>query len=392
VTATARESGPRWLADLNVTVPPTGQVEFGAGVIHRLPAAIEAVGRRRAFVVTDRGLRAAGVLDRVLHVLTATGVEYDVFEDVQPNPSTATVMSGAAQVRGFGPAAVVALGGGSAMDAAKGIALLAATSGSADEFDDSVEPDQPGLPVIAIPTTAGTGAETNGFGVIEDTARRRKVYIGHSSVRPRIAVLDPELTIGVPAPVTAATGVDALVHGIESLSSRGANPISMAYAAQAVRMVSGWLPAAVDDGGDLEARAQLILGAHLAGQALTISGLGLVHGIAHALTAHTGTPHGVALAAVLREVMEFNQDAAGPAYAAVAGATGATGSDPVRAAITTVDNLLERVRIRKPLRKLGCDQDLLSPIATAALADPVTANTPRMPSQDEVLSILRSVY
>ena len=205
-------------------------------------------------------------------------------------------------------------------------------------------------------------------------------------MRPKIAMLDPELTVGVPAPVTAATGIDALVHGIESLSSRGANPISTAYAMQAVRMVSAWLPAAVEDGADLAARSQLILGAHLAGQALTISGLGLVHGIAHALTAHTGTPHGVALAAVLRPVMEFNADIARASYVSVADAMG------VPEAIVAVDDLVERVGIRKPLRELGCVRTMLPDIAAATVADAVTANSPRLPGADEILDILRATF
>jgi alcohol dehydrogenase class IV len=366
-TSTARAR----LADTTISLAPTCRVEFGAGAVHRLPEAIATLGRRRAFVVTDRGLRAAGVLDRVLHVLTDAGVEYGVYEGVVPNPSTATVDDGAAAARRFGSAAIVALGGGSAMDAAKAIALRAT---------------EPAMPIVAIPTTAGTGAETNGFGVIEDTARRRKVYLGDDTVRPRIAVLDPELTIGVPAAVTAATGIDALVHGIESLSSRGANPVSVGYATQAIRMVSAWLPAAVEDGTDLEARAQLILGAHLAGQALTISGLGLVHGIAHALTAHTGTPHGVALAAVLREVMTFNADVAQAAYASVADAMGAEN------AITGVDALVERVGVRRPLRELGCVRNMLPDIAAAAVADAVTANSPRLPAAEDVLEILRATF
>ena len=351
-----------------ISIAPTCRVEFGAGAIALLPDAITALGQRRAFVVTDRGLRVAGVLDRVLRVLDDAGVAHGVYDGVIPNPSTSTVEDGAAAARRFGEAAIVALGGGSAMDAAKAIALRAGA---------------PAMPIVAVPTTAGTGAETNGFGVIEDTARRCKVYLGDESVRPKIAVLDPELTIGVPAPVTAATGIDALVHGIESLTSRGANPISVAYAMQAVRMVSAWLPSAVEDGTDIEARSQLILGAHLAGQALTISGLGLVHGIAHALTAHTGTPHGVALAAVLREVMEFNDESV---YRPVANAMG------VDDAISAVAELVDRVGVRRPLRELGCVRDMLPDIAAAAVADAVTANSPRLPGTDEVLDILRATF
>jgi alcohol dehydrogenase class IV len=369
-----------------LTIDPTCRIEFGPGIVARLPEFVAATGFQRAFVVTDRGLRAVGIVDRVLKGLETAGMEYGVYDGVSPNPSTVNVDEGAAAARGFGPAAVIALGGGSALDAAKGIALLAGNRAAAASDADSLWDAADGLPLVAVPTTSGTGAETNGFGVIEDTCARRKIYLGHASVKPRIAVLDPELTVGLPAPVTAATGFDALVHGIESLASRGANAVSAAYATQAVAMVSRWLPAAYSDGTDLEARAQLMLGAHLAGQALTISGLGLVHGIAHAVTAHTGTPHGVALGAVCEEVMAFSAEAAGPAYGRAAQAM-QSGT-----AIDAVHRIAGEVGIRRPLRTLGVERDMLASIAAVALADPVTRNSPRLPGESDILRILDAVY
>jgi alcohol dehydrogenase class IV len=280
--------------------------------------------------------------------------------------------------------------GGSPLDAAKGISLLVGNAASTAADADNLWDAEPGLPLIAVPTTAGTGAETNGFGVIEDTHARRKVYIGHPSAQPRIAVLDPELTVGLPAKVTAATGIDALVHGVESLSSRGANAFSRAYAAQTVTLVSRWLPIAYRDGSDLEARSQLMLGAHLAGRALTISGLGLVHGIGHALTAHTGTPHGIALAAVFEEVIRFSIGEAGDAYAEAARAMQVT--PDAEAAIDSVQFLCGVVDIKRPVRELGATQELLPAMAAAAVADAVTKNSPKRPSEAEVLDILRTVY
>lgn len=369
-----------------LTIDPTCRIEFGPGVASRLPEFVAATGFHRAFVVTDKGLRAVGIVDKVLKGLESAGMEYGVYDGVSPNPSTMNVDEGAAAARGFGPAVVIALGGGSALDAAKGIALLAGNKAAVAADADSLWDAADGLPLVAVPTTAGTGAETNGFGVIEDTCARRKIYLGHASVKPRIAVLDPELTVGLPARVTAATGFDALVHGIESLASRGANPVSAAYATQAVAMVSRWLPVAFADGADLQARAQLMLGAHLAGQALTISGLGLVHGIAHAVTAHTGTPHGVALGAVCEEVMNFSAEAAGPAYDQAAQAMRAgTATDAVRGIAGEID-------IRRPLRELGVERDMLPSIAAVALADPVTRNSPLLPTDPDILRILAAVY
>jgi alcohol dehydrogenase class IV len=326
------------------TLEAAGQVEFGPGTVEKLPAL---VGAGRVLLVTDQGLRTAGIADRVEKILS--GVDLGVYDKVAANPSTANVAAGAAVARTVKPQVVVALGGGSVLDAAKAIAL-------------SVQ-----VGVIAVPTTAGTGAETNGFGVIEDVAARRKVYLGDASVRPRLAILDPELTVGLSPMATAATGFDALIHGVESLASRGRNAVSEAYAAKAVELVGRWLPVAYADGGDLEARSQLMLGAHLAGRALTISGLGLIHGFAHAITAYTGTPHGVALATVAEKVMELSP----ASYAA---------------------DLIMPPLLKKPLRKLGVERDMLPALAATALADAVTRNSPHIPSQTEAEDLLAAVY
>lgn len=367
------------------TVEATCALEFGPGAVARVPALVDGLGGAAAFVVTDAGLRATGIVARVVGDLAAAGLRTEVFDGVGPNPSTTAVEHGATTLRAFGSCVVVAIGGGSVLDAAKGIALLATQHG-ARATDDLWSSPTPGLPLVAVPTTAGTGAETNGFGVVEDTCAKRKVYLGHASVRPRVAVLDPELTVGLPPAATAATGFDALVHGVESLASRGANPVSDAAAAQAVALVGRWLPVAVDDGTDLEARAQLLLGAHLAGQALTVSGLGLVHGIAHAVTAHTGTPHGVALASVNEQVMRWSADAAAQAYSRAGAALG-TGD-----AVAGIAALVEDIGVRRPLRELGVDRELLPVLAAAAVVDPVTANAPRIPTEDDVREILDAAW
>lgn len=367
-----------------LSIEPAARLEFGAGAVRLLPEAVGLVERHRVLVVTDPGLRAAGVLPGVLAVLGGAGLQVEVFDGVRANPTTTDVDAGGARARAFDDAAVVALGGGSAMDCAKGIALLATNPElTAADLDYRRAVPLPGLPLIAVPTTAGTGAETNGFGVIEDVERQCKLYVGHASVQPRVCVLDPELTVGLPRAVTAAAGYDALVHGIESLASRGASPVSVAYATQAVSMVTRWLPAAVADGTDLEARGQLLLAAHLAGRALTLSGLGLVHGIAHALTNHFHTVHGVALAAVLPEVMAFCADAAAGPYAVAARAMGA------RDAAAAAHDLAVAIGVRRPLRDLGLTEQTLDSVARGAIEDVVTVNSPRAPTLIDVQDILR---
>lgn len=379
------------LATQTLAFDPPPYLDFGVSAVDRLPEAVQSVGHQRAFVVTDPGLRVAGIVDRVLTILESAGIEADVFDGVHANPSTDDIDRAADQVRRFGDAAVVALGGGSALDAAKGIALLASNSGVAADYDYTRTPESPGRPVVAIPTTAGTGAETNGFGVIEDRHAHCKVYIGHGSVKPRRVILDPELTIGLPPLPTAATGMDALVHAIESLASRGANAVSVAYAMQAVTLVSDSLATAVADGSDLEARARLLMGSHLAGLALSISGLGLVHGIAHSITNHCGAPHGLALSAVLDEVMQRSLQVATPAYATVARAMGlAAVSDhaAAQAAIGAVDRLAVEVGAKLRLSEFGMDKSAVLDVARGALADSVSSNHPRTFTQAEVEEVL----
>ncbi|MEY9966844.1 alcohol dehydrogenase class IV [Streptacidiphilus sp. MAP12-16] len=381
------------LSEQTLSISPHGRIEFGAGSLQRLPDAVVGVGKHRVFLVTDPGIKACGVLAQVLDVLAAAGIETEVYDGVEPNPSTATIDAAAAQLRRFGDAAVVPVGGGSSLDAAKGISLAAVNGGQAADYDYRNEPKQPALPLIAVPTTAGTGAETNGFGVIENRAAHCKIYLGHASAQPVVSILDPILTVGLPSAATAATGLDALVHGIESLTSRSRNPLSEAYAHQAVRLVYRWLPAAVTDGTDLEARAQLLLGAHLAGLALSISGLGLVHGIAHAVSARTGAAHGLALGSVLDHVLAFNLVDATSAYAELSFDLGIACTDRqeeanAEAVAPACRAFAERVGAHTTLAGLGCDAAMVPDLARTALADAVTANNPRQPSQPELEALL----
>lgn len=359
---------------------PGPAVDSGPGALARLGDHVLDVhaGARTggAVVVTDAGLRATGIVDEALTVLAAAGCPTVVVDDVPGNPTVPAVEAGATVVAGAFPGArpvVVALGGGSALDAAKGIARLAA------------DPSGPGLALVAVPTTAGTGAETNGFGVLEDPLRRCKVYCGDATTTPRIAVLDPVLTHGLPAGPTAATGVDALVHAVESLVSRGRSPVSEAFAAEALRRVWRWLPVAVADGADAAARAEMLLAAHLAGQALTRSGLGLVHALGHALTAHHGVVHGRALGTVLREVVAWSLDglgveagAGGPddaAWARVAEILGLGGS--VAALPEALAGWCEAVGVATGLDGGALGRAEIDALATTAAADPVGRNAPR---------------
>jgi alcohol dehydrogenase len=370
--------------------------QFGCGAVGRLPSALQSLGYDRALLVTDAGVAAAGIGERIERLLREAGVMTHLFDGVNPNPSTDNLDAGASAAREFAPNVVVAFGGGSVLDTAKGIALMATNDGLARDFDYRNEPACPGLPIVAIPTTAGTGAETNGFGVIDNHETGRKFYVGHESVIPRAVILDPELTRGLPARQTAATGMDVLTHALESLSSVRRNPYADGINLQVVRMVFDYLPRATADGEDLEARSQLLLAAHIVGLAFTTTGLGVAHALAHALSARIGAPHGVALAVLLDRVLSFNLPVRTDVYARVALSLGVGRSeqdDRTKAAalVASVRGLAHEVGMPGSLRELGLEHGLLLQIVQDALDDEVMANTPRTPTEEEMMRLLESL-
>lgn len=390
------------LAHRLLDIPVRDRILYGRGRITELPGIVRGVRGRRAFVVTDPGLVRAGVADQVRSILVAAGIPCHLYPEVEPNPGTAGIIRGSRALALFGTSAtvVVAVGGGSSMDSAKAISLHAVNGGDVLALGYHREDIFPGIPVVAVPTTAGTGAETNTYGVITDDVAGRKGYVGHPSVRPVMAILDPELTVGLPPAATAATGVDAMTHSLESLLSRNPNPFAEAMALQVIRTVVSWLPVAVADGTHLEARGQLLLASHLAGLGQASgTGVGLVHAIGHALGTRGRLPHGTALAAVLPEVLAFYAGQAGlrdRELALVAVAMGAASpaddwAEAGRSGIRELDAFLRRVGQRSTLAGLGVDHALIPVIARDAIDDAAIANSPRLPDAAQVEAILRSV-
>ena len=369
--------------------PGSVNIRFGAGCVAQLPEAVAALNKVKVFIITDSGVANAGVLAKVEKILDAAGIAHGSFADIKPNPTTTLIDTAAKAAVAFGADALIALGGGSSLDSSKGVALVAANpTFSSAQFNYSITPDHPALPIIAIPTTSGTGSETNNWGVIDDPVRQCKFYVGDASTTPACAILDPELTIGLPPRPTAGTGIDALTHAIESLTSKGRTPISAAYAHEAIKLISKALPVAFKEGSNVEARGDMLLGAHMAGLALTLSGLGLVHGIAHSVSAHVGAAHGEALAAVLAEVMEFNSQAVAPIYATVANDMGVTADS--KSAIDAVRSLADNINIRQNLSAFGVKPEMVSDIADTTLADSVTGNNPIAPNKEDVTNIISS--
>ncbi len=390
-------------ASRRIEIGVRDRARFGAGVVADLPAIVRSLGGQAAFVVTDPGLVGSGVAGGVVDLLAGEGLRVDLFDGVEPNPGTASIIRGSAALARFlessgtSSVIVIAVGGGSAMDSAKVMALHAANPRdvmSLGYHDGSLAP---GVPVVAIPTTAGTGAETNAYGVITDEAAGRKGYVGHESVLPRVAILDPELTVGLPPAPTAATGVDALTHSLESLLSKNPNPFAEAIALGTVRTVAAWLPRTVDDGTDLEGRSRMLLAAHYAGIGQQSgTGVGAVHAIGHSIGTRGRLPHGTALATVMPEVLATYLPVRARELALVAVALGVAGPGDdeqiaARAAIEGIDGLLRRVGQRRTLAAQGLGPETHDTIAQDSIEDAAINNSPRLPSKPEILAILAAV-
>lgn len=388
------------LADRQIEIVLRNRVYFGVGAIARLPEVVAAAGGSQVFVVTDSGVRASGVVDTALGVLAKAGLQAALFDEVEPNPAASTVERGAAALRAFGlgGTVVVPIGGGSSMDTAKALDLRAANEPlSVWELEYDGASLAPGRPVVAVPTTAGTGAETNSFAVITDEVVGRKGYVGHPSLLPLATILDPALTVGLPPIATAATGLDALTHSLESLLSANPNPFAESTALGVIRTVAAWLPIAVADGTDLEARSQMLLASHLAGVGQASgTGVGLVHALGHALGTRGKLPHGTALAVILPEVLDFYRGTRDRELALVGVAlrVASPTEDEATAAgvaIGAIRQLCEQVGQRPTLRSLGFDERVLDLVAEDAVADATIRNSPRLPTPHEARSILSSV-
>ncbi len=383
------------LSESAIRVQPLPRIVFGVGAADQIGKHAQETGKVRALLVTDPGLSKAGLAGTIADRLKADGFEVGVFDGVEPNPTDKNVAAGAQRLRELGDAVVVALGGGSSMDCAKAIALLARNEGHPREYSYGCKPKQPGAPVIAIPTTAGTGSETNFVGVITDTEQHRKLYVAHPSVQPRAAVLDPKLTLGLPAYPTATCGFDVLTHAIEAYTSRASNPYSDGVAMQAIKMAWTHLPKAFANGADIEARSQMLLASAMAAIAFNVAGLGAAHGTGHPISARFHTAHGQTLATMLPHVMRFNLDTRAAKYAEIAavigvGKPGSADAENATACIAAVEDMVQRLGLRKSLKDFGVGINDIGPLVEDALQDMTIRTNPRKVSADDAKALFEA--
>jgi len=386
------------------TLNPMPTTVTGRGTLGSLAQHVRAHGDR-AFVVSDPGLRDAGILDSATAALSEGGIEWRAFTDVDPNPTDVNVAAGVAALREFGAdgAVVVLVGGGSVMDCGKYIAM-ATPSGVDDlslafspELDDDDKIDfstlapaarvsAPCLPTIAVPTTSGTASETNGGGLITRSSDHRKLTFANDDVQPRVVILDPLVTLGLPQRATAACGMDVLVHAIEAYTSTSSNPYADGLALQAIRLTARFLPTAVADGSDIEARSAMQIASHLAGRAFS-SGplLGLVHATGHPISATFGIAHGQTLATMLPHVMRYNLDVVADRYGDVGAALGVEAD--AEAAIEAASTLSATVGTNLTLSELGATSDDIEGLTLDALRDLIILNTARYPTREDVRAL-----
>lgn len=362
------------------------EVFFGVGVRGQLGQHAALLGQRALIVCGRTALRASGTLDELRASVEAAGVGVAVFDEVEAEPSVATVERGRTAFAAEGCDLVVAAGGGSALDVGKAIAALAPLPEPTAHFFAGAEITGQGRPCIALPTTSGTGAEVTPNSVLTDTATGLKASIRGHALLPEIALVDPELTVSCPPDQTTYSGLDALTQAIESYVSLGANPISDAWAEESVRRIAGSLRAAVADGADLEARTDMALGSLLAGLALASARLGLVHGLAHPLGATYHLPHGRVCGALLPAVMRFNEEAAGAKYARLAELLGL--GESASALVAWVWRLVEELGADIDFASAGLHAQDFDAIIAPTLASGSTKHNPRPVDEASVREFL----
>lgn len=370
----------------------------GKGAVREIPSEVRSRGFKKALIVTDADLVRFNVVKKVTDILDAAKMPYEIFDEVKANPSVAVVEAGVEAFKKSGADYMIAVGGGSPQDTAKAIGIII----NNPEFSDvvSLEGAAPtknkSVPVIAVATTAGTAAETTINYVITDEDKRRKFVCVDPHDIPVVAIVDPEMMSSMPKGLTAATGMDALTHAIEGYTTLGAWELADTLNLKAIELISRSLRQAVEN--EPQGREDMALGQYVTGMAFSNVGLGVVHGMAHPLSAFYDTPHGVANAVLLPYVMEFNAPYTDEKFREIARAMGVKGVDEMtpeqyrQAAIEAVKQLSKDVGIPQTLKEIGVKREDLEALAEAAMADVCTGGNPRPCSRELVLEVYKTAF
>jgi len=378
-------------------VPP--MIVNGPGAAKEVGSFAKGLGKK-ALIVTDVALEKIGLLNDIKNSLEMAGISFAIYDKVVTEPTMDFSEEGLKIFREVQAEFLIAVGGGSPIDAAKGIAALATNPGKMSDFAGANKIPRPGAPLISIPTTAGTGSEVTQFTIITDSTRDVKMLIASPNIMPKVALVDPLMTLQMPQGITAATGLDALTHAIEAFVSVKAQPITDTLALQAIRFIAGNIRQAWSNGDNVEARTSMMIGALQAGMAFSNSSVALVHGMARPIGAYFHVPHGISNAALLPTVIEFSIPGNPKRYAAIAEAMGEITEglsvlDAAYFAADAVEGL--NVDLKVPtLRELGVEEKKFNSIVEQMAADAIASgspgNNPRKATQEEIVELYRKAF
>lgn len=373
---------------------------FGPGAISALPDEVARRNFVKAFVVTDQDLVKFGVAAKVTQVLDAANIPYEIYDQVKQNPTIANVQNGVKLFAASQADFIVAIGGGSPIDTAKAIGIITNNPSFSDvkSLEGCAPTTAKSVPIIAIPTTAGTAAEvTINYVITDEQAVKKMVCVDPNDI-PIVSIVDPELMVSMPKSLTAATGMDALTHAIEGYITKGAWEMTNMFELKAIELIARNLETAVNEPHNIEARNGMALAQYIAGMGFSNVGLGIVHSMAHPLGAFYDTPHGIANALLLPYVMEYNASATGEKYREIAKAMGVADTDNMNsdeyreAAVTAVRTLSQKINIPQKLNQIGVKEQDLAALAKSAFEDVCTPGNPRDTSQEEILELYRMAF
>jgi alcohol dehydrogenase len=349
-------------------------VHYGVGKVSELGIFLRSFNASKILIVTDRGIVASGIVKKCTDAIMSEHIRFSLFDGVEPNPTTDSVEKGLTLVKHESIDAIVAVGGGSSIDAAKAINVLLANGGQVADYNGFNQIKKKGLPLIAIPTTAGSGSEMTSYMLISDSKTHQKIVCSDPMIIPDMAILDPTLTLSLPAAVTIETGVDALSNGIESYVSNAANPYSELFSLRATEIIAQNIMRVYHDPSNLDARGQMLIGSNISGLAVHLSSIGAAHSMANPLTKHFNITHGIAVGMVLPYVMLFNAPSQVKKYRQIALALGVKpeqGDDDGsigRKGAFKLRSLLDQLSLPSNLAAMGVKEDSIPTMAQEALA------------------------
>jgi lactaldehyde reductase len=370
---------------------------FGKGAIENVPTEFKARGFKKAAVITDKDLVEFEVATKVTKLLDEAGVDYALYDGIVPNPTIQNVKDGLAFVKEAQADCIIAIGGGSPIDTAKAIAIIATNPEFSDviSLEGVADTKNPCLPILAVPTTSGTAAEVTINYVITDEENHRKFVCVDPHDIPLVAFVDSDMMMGMPKSLAAATGMDAMTHAIEGFITKGAWEMTDMLHIKAIEIIGRSLRDSVN--GDQAGREAMALGQYIAGMGFSNVGLGLVHGMAHPLSAWYNIPHGVACASLLPTIMKYNKDFTGEKYREIAIVLGIEGAETMSledvrdAACQAIDQLSKDVGIPATISELGVKEEDIPAIAKDALNDVCTPGNPRETTLEEIIELYRSL-